>query len=130
MKLILAMSLAALAVPLTSAMLVDDGARSPLLRLREASYHGVIDSWLVEEDGTVLLSLQTDAGKLRWFRTPANQSSTTQFELLALHAVMMLDDEPATAARGPVCVRGEGTVEDDGDSRDHAMQLVAIGRRR
>lgn len=88
-----------------------------------ATLEGSIAGWTVEGDGTVLLHLTTDDGQQRWQRTPPNQSSTTQFELLALHAILDLERNPSRTVR----VTGESTTEKDGSSREKALELQAIG---
>ncbi len=87
-------------------------------------FKGSIDAWVVEEDGSIVLRMHCDDDVMRWLRTPPSQSATTQFELLALHAILRLEQTPDQ----PVHVRGEATTERDGSRRDQAMRLLSIGR--
>ncbi|MFN3242020.1 MAG: hypothetical protein ACE37K_10945 [Planctomycetota bacterium] len=121
-----ALALAAISVPLTSSLWTSPSATTT--PRRDVTLEGRIGGWFVEDDGTVLVRVEPEKGEHRWFRTPANQSSTTQFELLALHAVLHLQGE-ARPTDAPVCLRGEATTTNDGSSPEDALQLVAIGRK-
>ncbi|MEZ6038610.1 MAG: hypothetical protein R3F29_14100 [Planctomycetota bacterium] len=112
-------ALASLTALLTSATLAPRHTPLP----NTSTLQGSIAGWSVEGDGTVLLHLETADGEHRWLRTPPNQSSTTQFELLALHAILDLERDPART----VHVTGESTTENDGSSREKALELQAIG---
>ncbi|MFK7741305.1 MAG: hypothetical protein AB8H80_13375 [Planctomycetota bacterium] len=98
--------------------------RSPHLA-GEVHFEGKAVSFLVEEDGTVLVELLRTDGTKRWLRTPANQSSTTQFELLALHT--LLASVRGDAGPRTVVVHGETSTELDGEKPADAMRLMAIG---
>ncbi|MFT4514631.1 MAG: hypothetical protein ACI91B_003343 [Planctomycetota bacterium] len=128
MKTFLALAAIAICLPLT-AMLPSSSSTASLTAPRSEGtwFAGSIASWTVEEDGTVLVQLLVDT-KTKWFRTPANQSSSTQFELLTLHAVLALDSRPQTSAQPNVRICGEATTERDGDTVQQAMRLLAIGR--
>tara|TARA_R110002072_G_scaffold31466_1_gene96900 strand:- start:9583 stop:9963 length:381 start_codon:yes stop_codon:yes gene_type:complete len=126
MKLTIAIAAAVCCLPLTSSMLAPNDAIITHEAPRRDSnwYEGSIHTWSVEEDGTVIVALSTDKKPI-WFRTPANQSSTTQFELLTLHACLALESKSNSAR-----VRAEDTTELDGSSSEKAMRLEAIGRSR
>ena len=127
MKLPIAITALALCLPLT-AMLAspNDSARFEEPRLDGKWFEGTIAAWQVEEDGTVSVKLLVGQ-EPKWFRTPANQSSTTQFELLTLHAVLALETRQASAPKEDARICGEATTERDGDSPSQAMRLVAVG---
>ena len=120
------LALAAVTVPLTSSLGSGSAAVAPVPR--DVMLEGRIAGWFVEDDGTVLVSCAAKKGDVLWFRTPANQSSTTQFELLTLHAVLDLQRLPVDAAT-KVYFRGEATTSNNGSTPDKALQLVAIGHK-
>jgi len=116
-----------LAVTMVTALAFTTQPNAPTPPRTQRAFDGHIESWLVQEDGTLLVRLMPADGKQSvWLRTPANQSSTTQFELLALHATLALDGAFDAQPR-LTHVRGDASTEDDGSSAEHAMQLVAIG---
>ena len=127
MKLPIILTVAALGLPLSSALTQPDVVSTPAPVRDGVLFHGTIAGWLIEEDGSVLVHLKSDDGKnTHWFRTPPSQSSTTQFELLALHAVLRLDPDIGTASH-KVEIRGESSSERDGSTRERAMRLLSIG---
>lgn len=96
-------------------------------RFGDRAVTGALHAWRIEEDGTLLVALMPENQQaVIWFRTPANQSSTTQFELLALHAVLAMDHPDRKNHK--LRIRGESTTELDGDDAKHAIRLVSIGR--
>lgn len=123
MKLLIALAAIAICLPLTSMLpsAASSVATPEAPRLEGTWFEGTIASWQVEEDGTVSVQLLANS-EPKWFRTPANQSSTTQFELLTLHAVLAL-----TSSRAKTKIHGEATTERDGKTVKDAMRLLAIG---
>ena len=129
MKLLIALAAIAICLPLTS-MLPSAGSSITMPeapRLEGTWFEGTIASCMVGEDGTVSVQLLAN-NEPKWFRTPANQSSTTQFELLTLNAVLALESHAKANTPPTVRIHGEATTERDGKTVKHAMRLLAIGR--
>lgn len=138
MKLALAVATIAICLPLTSMLPSASSSTAPerarletprleTPRLDGSWFEGTIAAWRVEEDGAVLIQLQVK-NELKWFRTPANQSSNTQFELLTLHAILAFEPKSQSGTPSTIRICGEATTERDGDEAKHAMRLLAIGR--
>jgi hypothetical protein len=83
---------------------------TPAQQEKTISYTGRVTEWRIDADGSVRVKLEMGS-EARWFHTPPTQTTTTEFELEVLSAVLALT-EPE---RGHPFLTVEGLRDTDRD---------------
>lgn len=91
------------------------------------AYTGRVTQWHLADDGSVYVRVAVESDREYWFRSPVEQTTTTDFEAMLMSVVIAMRDESSSLREITVYAEPSSETEREaGRTLEQARRIVAV----